>query len=102
MSEICTKCGLVKELCVCETIAKESQLIKVFLENKKFRKVYTIIEGIDQKEIGIKDLARKLKAQFACGGTAKEGRIELQGNHKSKVKGILVDMGFSPDSIEIK
>ncbi|HJO01910.1 MAG: translation initiation factor [Candidatus Woesearchaeota archaeon] len=102
MGEICTKCGLVKELCVCETIAKESQLIKVFLENKKFRKVYTIIEGIDQKEIGIKDLAKKLKAQFACGGTAKEGKIELQGNHKNKVKAILVDMGFSPDSIEIK
>ena len=51
MSEICPKCGLVEELCVCETIAKESQLIKVFLERKKFRKFCTIIEGIDQKEI---------------------------------------------------
>ena len=61
MSEICPKCGLVKELCVCETIAKETQLIKVFLERKKFKKICTIIEGIDQKEIDIKDLARKLK-----------------------------------------
>ena len=102
MGEICTKCGLVKELCVCETIAKESQLIKIFLERKKFRKFSTIIEGIDQKEIGIKDLAKNLKAQFACGGDAKEGKIELQGNHKNKVKAILVNMGFSPDSIEIK
>jgi|TARA_B100001964_G_C14250004_1_gene609427 translation initiation factor 1 len=102
MSEICPKCGLVKELCVCETIAKESQLIKVFLERKKFRKFCTIIEGVDQKEIDIKDLARKLKEQFACGGTAKEGKIELQGNHKNKVKGILIKMGFPPDSIEVK
>jgi len=102
MSEICPKCGLVKELCVCETIAKENQLIKVFLERKKFRKFSTIIEGIDQKEIDIKDLAKKLKEGFACGGTVKEGKIELQGDHKNKVKGILVGMGFPPDSIEVK
>ena len=102
MSEICPKCGLVKELCVCETIAKESQLIRVFLEKKKFGKICTIIEGIDQKEIDIKDLARKLKGKFACGGTAKEGKIELQGDHKTKIKSILVSMGFPPDSIEVK
>ena len=102
MSEICPKCGLVKELCVCETIAKESQLINIFLERKKFRKFSTIIEGIDQKEIDIKDLAKKLKEQFACGGTVKEGNIELQGDHKNKIKDILIKMGFSPDTIEVK
>lgn len=102
MSEICTKCGLVKELCVCETIAKESQIIKVYLERKKFRKFYTIIEGIDDKEIDMRDLAKQLKERLACGGTAKEGRIELQGDHKNRVKDILVNIGFPPDSIEVK
>lgn len=102
MSDICPKCGLVKELCVCETIAKENQLIKIFLVRKKFRKFSTIIEGIDQKEIGIKDLARKLKEQFACGGTVKKGNIELQGDHKNKIKGILINMGFPPDTIQVK
>ena len=101
MSEICSKCGLVKELCVCETIAKENQLLKIYIEKKKFKKFYTIIEGIDGKEIDIRDLTKKLKSQFACGGTVKEGRIELQGNHKNKVKDILVKMGFSPDTIEV-
>tara|TARA_Y100000310_G_C20541464_1_gene743513 strand:- start:383 stop:691 length:309 start_codon:yes stop_codon:yes gene_type:complete len=102
MSEICTKCGLVKELCVCETIAKESQTIKIFLERKKFRKFSTIIEGIDQKEIDIKDLAKKLKEQLACGGTVKEGKIELQGDHKNKIKDILIRAGFSPDTVEVR
>jgi translation initiation factor 1 len=96
------KCGLVKELCVCETIAKESQLIKVYIERKKFKKFYTIIEGIDEKEIDMKDLTKKLKAQLACGGTVKEGKIELQGDHRNKVKGILVKIGFSPDTIEVR
>jgi translation initiation factor 1 len=102
MNEICPKCGLVKELCVCETIAKESQLIKVYLEKKKFKKYSTMIEGIDQKEIDIKDLAKSLKEKFACGGTVKEGKIELQGDHKNKVKSILVKIGFPPDTIEVK
>ena len=102
MSEICPKCGLVKDLCVCETIAKESQVIKVYLETKKFRKVSTIIEGVDEKEIDLRDLAKKLKEKFACGGTAKEGKIELQGDHKNKVKEALVRMGFPADSIRAK
>lgn len=102
MSEICTKCGLPKELCVCETIAKESQKITVEVVKKKFNKVSTVVEGIDEKEINLKELAKKLKSQFACGGTAKEGRIELQGDHKQKVKEILIRSGFAPETIEVR
>jgi translation initiation factor 1 len=102
MSDICPKCGLPKELCVCETIAKESQIIKVYVIRKKFGKKYTVIEGIDSKEIDLKDLTKKLKTKFACGGTAKEGRIELQGDHKQKVKINLVQMGFSQETIDVR
>ncbi|MBI2559438.1 translation initiation factor [Candidatus Woesearchaeota archaeon] len=102
MSEVCNTCGLVKELCVCETIAKESQKILVYIERKKFNKYYTIIEGIDEKEIDLKDLARKLKSELACGGTIKKGKIELQGEHKQRARGILVKYGFAPSSIEIR
>ena len=102
MSEICSTCGLPKELCVCETIAKESQEITVSLENKKFGKTYTVIRGIDAKEIDMDDLTKKLKSRLACGGTTKDGKIELQGNHRQKVREILLEMGFSPDTIVIK
>ncbi len=102
MSEICPKCGLPKELCVCETIAKESQIIKVYVIKKKFGKKYTVIEGIDSKEINMKDLTKKLKTKFACGGTAKEGKIELQGDHKQRVKENLVQMGFSQETIDVR
>jgi|SRR3989338_1092564 len=102
MSEICAVCGLVKELCVCEIIAKESQKIWVYLERKKFNKNYTIIEGIDEKEIDLKELARKLKSELACGGTIKNSKIELQGEHRQKAKNILVKHGFAPSSVEIR
>jgi translation initiation factor 1 len=102
MAEVCPKCGLPKELCVCETIAKEQQKIRVYVVNKKFNKRDTIVEGIDQKEINLKDLARKLKEKLACGGTSKEGKIDLQGDHRQKVKNYLIDLGFAPETIEVK
>ena len=102
MSDICQTCGLPKELCVCETIAKESQKIEVYSEKRRFGKMYTIIEGIDTKEIDIKELNKKLKMKFACGGTAKDGKIELQGKHQSKVKQTLISMGFPQETIHVK
>ena len=64
MAEICPKCGLPKELCVCETIAKEQQKIKVYTIKKKFGKTYTVIEGIDEKEINLKETSKKLTRVF--------------------------------------
>lgn len=102
MSTICTICGLPQELCVCESIAKESQRITIKLEKRKFQKVYTIITGIDLKQIDSKDLVKNLKNKFACGGTIKEGRIELQGDHKSRAKKVLVQLGFAQETIDMK
>ena len=102
MSEICNTCGLPKELCVCETIAKESQKIIVAVEKKKFGKKYTVVKGIDDKEINLKDVVKKLKSELACGGTAKEGIIELQGEHKAKVKKFLIEIGFPEETISVE
>jgi len=102
MSEICTTCGLPKELCVCGAIAKERQEIIVRTEKRKFGKKYTVIEGINEKDIDMKNLLKQLKNKLACGGAAKEGRLELQGDHKQKIKQLLVQFGFAPETIDIK
>jgi translation initiation factor 1 len=102
MTTICNVCGLPKELCVCEQIARESQKIVVQIVKKKFGKQYTMISGIDTNEIDIKDVAKKLKNKFACGGTAKDGYIELQGNHLSKTQQALIEIGFAPETIDVK
>lgn len=101
MSEVCSKCGLPKELCVCETIAKKDQQIRITVVKRKFGKLITIVEGIDEKSIDVKDLAKKLKNKLACGGTVKEGIIELQGDHAHKAKSILIALGFSQETVKI-
>lgn len=98
--EICPKCGLPKEACVCEEIAKEKQKIKVYTEKKRYGKIVTMIKGIDSKSVDIKNLAKELKSELACGGTVKDNEVELQGEHTKKVRAKLVALGFSEDSIE--
>ena len=99
MQEICNKCGLPQELCICETISKETQTIKIYTIKKRFGKVSTVVSGIDGKDIDTQNLTKKLKGDLACGGTYKNGKIELQGNHIEKVKEALIKEGFSEDSI---
>jgi translation initiation factor 1 len=97
---VCNQCGLPEDLCVCEMIAREQQKIIVMIEKRKFGKKYTVIKGI-QKEANINEIVKKLKTKFACGGTAKKGQIELQGDHKARIKPILVDLGFPDETIEV-
>ncbi|MFH1431768.1 MAG: translation initiation factor [archaeon] len=100
MQDTCPKCGLPAELCVCETISKEAQKIKVYTIKKRFGKISTVIEGIDEKNIDLRKLTTILKSHLACGGTSKDGKIELQGNHPAKVKEILIKEGFNESTIE--
>ncbi|MCD6381368.1 MAG: stress response translation initiation inhibitor YciH [Candidatus Aenigmarchaeota archaeon] len=102
MVEICPKCGLPKDLCICDKIAKEQQRIKVFVEKRRYGKAVTIVKGIDPKDVDVKKLIKFLKSKLACGGTFKNDEIELQGDHRDKVKPLLVKQGFSEEIIEVK
>ena len=100
MNNICPKCGLKIELCVCESIAKETQVVIVKAVKRRFGKLTTLIEGIDNKSVNLKELAKNLKEKLACGGTVKDGIIELQGSHVPQVKQELVNLGFDKESIK--
>jgi len=100
MSEICPKCGLPKDICTCETIAKEERKIRVSTVARRFGKITTVISGIS-RDVDTKKVLKELKTKLACGGTIKNGDIELQGNHKDKLRPLLVRMGFPEDQIEI-
>jgi len=95
---ICPKCGLPKQACICEEIAKSEQRITVTLEKRKFGKLITVIDGLG-KDVNIRELAKELKSELACGGTVKNNRIELQGNHSKRIKKALVKAGFKEEQI---
>lgn len=94
MSGICTDCGLPTEICVCEDIAREQQEIRIYTDSRRYGKKMTIVEGISSSDIDIQSVLSKLKSKCACGGTVKEGNIELQGDHMRKAQGVLEELGF--------
>jgi translation initiation factor 1 len=83
---------------VFEEIAKSEQNITVKTEARRYGKIITLVSGFD-KSVDIKATAKSLKEKLACGGTVKDGVIELQGNHRKQVRPVLVKLGFSDESI---
>jgi translation initiation factor 1 len=96
--EICPKCGLPKQACVCEQIVKSSQKIKIASDKKRYGKIVTVVTGFDSG-VDVKQIAKNLKNELACGGTCKNNKIELQGDHTKKIKELLVKFGFGEEAI---
>jgi translation initiation factor 1 len=48
--------------------------------------------GLPEKE----SLAKKMRAACGCGGTVKDGRIEIQGDQRETVAKTLTEAGFRP------
>ena len=96
--EICPKCGLPEPACVCEQIVKSLQRIQISTDKKRYGKIVTIVSGFENN-VDVKKIAKALKNGLACGGTSKDGIIELQGDHTKKIKEHLVKLGCEPESI---
>lgn len=60
-------------------------------------KTVTVVDGfvgigLPEKE----QLAKKMRAACGCGGTVKNGAIEIQGDQRETIARILTDAGFRP------
>lgn len=78
-----------------ETLDPEDQKLYVSIDRKSRKgKEVTLVEGFVGSDDGLKDLAKTLKSKCGVGGSAKDGEILIQGNHKPKVASLLEDMGY--------
>ncbi|MBS3072698.1 stress response translation initiation inhibitor YciH [Candidatus Pacearchaeota archaeon] len=96
--EIDPKTGLPVEAIAWEDLSRGEQRVQVTTAKKKFGKIVTIVSGFD-KGTDLKKIAKELKEELGCGGTVKNDAIELQGDHRRKIKPILEKLGFSESTI---
>ena len=95
MSGICKDCSLPNGLCICQEIAKEQQCAILSTDRRRYGKIVTKVEGLEDSAIDINQLAKLLKNKCAAGGTVKGRTIELQGDHKKKAAIVLKNNGFN-------
>jgi translation initiation factor 1 len=57
-------------------------------------KPVTTISNVPLDDAGLRDLAGRLKKRCGVGGSAKDGVIELQGDHRDVVVDALRDAGY--------
>ena len=95
MAAICNICGLPDELCICQEIAKEQQRAILSTDRRRYGKIVTKVEGIEDSAIDINKLAKILKNKCAAGGTVKGRTIELQGDHKKRASKVLEQNGYT-------
>ena len=78
-----------------ETLEPQQQPFRIWLDRKMRKgKEVTLIKGFVGSEEDLKALGKTLKQHCGSGGTAKDGEILIQGDHRKKVLDYLQKQGY--------
>ena len=77
-----------------ETLPNAQQKLYVRLDRLKGGKLATVIENYIATEEDFQALGKELKSKCGVGGSAKDGEIILQGDHRDKVIQLLTTKGL--------
>jgi translation initiation factor 1 len=90
-----TDAGRIKET-LSEQPIETDGIVRIRRETKGRKgKGVTTVSGVGLAEAELKTLAKKLKQKCSTGGTVKDGVIEIQGDHREKLKSELEKLGHN-------
>lgn len=93
----CPDCSQPVDACICKKnlIPEGDGIARVRRETKgRGGKTVTTISGVALPEELLKELASALKKRCGCGGSLKDGVIEIQGDHVELLLDELIKRGF--------
>ncbi len=83
-----------------DTLPKDKQLLRISLDKRnRGGKAVTLITGFTGTAEDLSDLGKFLKVKCGVGGSAKDGEIIVQGDHRQKVLEILQKEGYTKSRI---
>ncbi len=96
---VCPKCRLPMAKCRCgkrEPTPTGDGIVRVRRETKgRGGKTVTTVSGVPLGVEALRNLASELKRRCGTGGTAKDGVIEIQGDHREAIVAELSRRGFT-------
>ena len=101
LGAICPGCGWPEKDCKCSSQRAPSEAIpnrivaKLRMEKKgRGGKTVTLVYGLPDNAVFLKDLCSELKRACGTGGAVAEGAVELQGDLRDRVRDYLAKKGF--------
>ncbi len=99
--DICPECRKPAADCICaqlqdaERLASMDGVVRIRRETAGRKgKGVTTVTGVPLPEVELKQLGKKLKKLCGTGGAFKDGVLEIQGDHRERLKLALEQEGF--------
>ena len=98
----CPVCGWPQRSCMCSSKQKHEEPVpdrvvaKLRMEKAgRGGKTVTVVYDLPRNETFLKDLAQRLKRECGTGGSVAGNTVELQGEMRDRVRGILQRLGYT-------
>jgi translation initiation factor 1 len=98
---ICPGCGWPERDCRCSRNRAPAESVPDLIFAKlrvektgRSGKTVTVVYDLPRNAAFLKELAQDLKRACGTGGTAGDGTVELQGDLRERVRGVLTSRGF--------
>jgi len=101
---MCPECRLALAQCACKATARAAPagdgVVRVSRQTKgRGGKSVTLIKGLALDSVSLAALGKQLRTACGCGGTVKDGVIEVQGDHCDLIMEALKKNGHSPKRV---
>ena len=98
---MCPKCGWPETDCHCSSNLPAAEpvpakiRVNLSIEKRGSGKIVTRIDGLPRNREFIESLTRDLKKSCGTGGRASEEFLELQGDHRERLRELLAKKGWT-------
>lgn len=96
---VCIQCGWPVERCSCSKLAEEAVpatiTARLSLEKHGRKgKTVTAVDGLPKNQDFLTGLVKELKKACGSGGAVGPGRVEIQGDQRERLRGLLEKKGW--------